>query len=218
MQQEATYISYGGHTIKFTNSNPDPAGNEFNFSQVGDFLNDPDGFIAKSNGMRNEFVTYAAIGGALGLTERLTSASQMLMAAKAKTSSSSKASQSANQGVKVNGEKANASEFIATESLSGNKSARAVGDIKGKMDNNAEVPPIEVAVVDGKKYVINGHHRLEGAIRSNKQLEYKVLGKDEWQKYGYKTESDIVEAAAAVSKPKLDTKVIKKAAENVQTK
>lgn len=51
-------------------------------------------------------------------------------------------------------------------------------------------------------------------MRSNSQLEYKVLNKEEWQAYGYKTESDIINAASTVTKPKLDRKVLKKAQTN----
>ena len=75
-----------------------------------------------------------------------------------------------------------------------------------------------MAIIDGKKYVINGHHRLEAAIRSKSQLEYRILTKEEWQKYGYKTEADIVGAASEVRTPKLDRKVIKKAEEKVKEK
>jgi len=109
-------------------------------------------------------------------------------------------------------------EFKPTEQLKGNKSAKAVGDIQGKMEANETIPPIEVAEIDGIKYTINGHHRVEAAIRVPYKLEYKVLEEPEWQAYGYKTEADIKSASAEVTTPKLDKKVITKAKEEATAK
>lgn len=81
-----------------------------------------------------------------------------------------------------------------------------------KIANGEAIEAIEVAVINGVNYVVNGHHRLEAALRSGAELEYKILQPSEWAKY-YKTEQEIIEAAAMTSKPKLDGKVVTKAKE-----
>jgi hypothetical protein len=71
--------------------------------------------------------------------------------------------------------------------------------------------PVEVANINNKLYVINGHHRLEAALRTNTEVKYKILSKEQWQTYGYKDESQILNASSEASQQriKLDSKIIR---------
>ena len=113
---------------------------------------------------------------------------------------------------------AKATAFMRTETIGGNKAARTVGANIKIIKDGGSLAPIEVANINDKLYVINGHHRLEAALRTNTNIEYKVLTKEQWQAYGYKTESEIIRAAseASVEKIKLDKKVIQQAAGQTQ--
>ena len=77
---------------------------------------------------------------------------------------------------------------------------------------NGSLAPIGVAKIEDKLYVINGHHRLEAALRTNTEIGYRILTEKEWRAYGYKSEGEIIGAATEVSKVKLDAKVVQKAA------
>ena len=52
------------------------------------------------------------------------------------------------------------------------------GNIKIIKDGGS-LAPIEVANINDKLYVINGHHRLEAALRTNTNIEYKALTKEQ---------------------------------------
>ena len=81
------------------------------------------------------------------------------------------------------------------------------------INEGGSLAPIEVANINDKLYIINGHHRVEAGIMTNTQIKYKVLTKEEWQAYGYKTESEIISAAANAStqKVKLNQKIVQNA-------
>jgi hypothetical protein len=111
---------------------------------------------------------------------------------------------------KVNAAKA--TDFIRTETIGGNNAARTVGANIKIVNSGGSLAPIEVAEINNKLYVINGHHRLEAALRTNTELRYKILSKTELQERGYKSESEIVHAAAETTKVKLDNKIVKKVA------
>lgn len=109
--------------------------------------------------------------------------------------------------------KSKATEFLRTETIGGNKAAQTVGADMKILNEGGSLAPIEVASINNKLYVIDGHHRLEAALRMGSEIKYKILTKEQWQSYGYQTEDDIIQAAseAGAQKVKLDSKIIKRA-------
>jgi hypothetical protein len=52
---------------------------------------------------------------------------------------------------------------------------------------------------------------LEAAIRTNTEIRYKILSKQELQAYHYSSENEVINAAAETKGVKLDNGVVKKA-------
>jgi RHS repeat-associated protein len=131
-----------------------------------------------------------------------------------KSATTGAATTAGNQAKPVVSGNAGAYSFVRTETPSGNKSARAVGANIKILNEGGSLAPIEVASINNKLYIINGHHRVEAAIRTNTSLNYTILTEQQWKAYGYKSESEVVGAAAEASatKVKLDNKVVQKAA------
>jgi len=96
-----------------------------------------------------------------------------------------------------------------TESIGGNQSSRTVGYYIKQIRENKSIPPVEVAEINNELYVINGHHRLEAAIRTGRKIEFKILTKEELGKYGYKSETEVINASSNVVPVKLNNKIIK---------
>jgi RHS repeat-associated protein len=107
--------------------------------------------------------------------------------------------------------------LIRTERPNGNESARNVGVLMGLIRQNIKLDPVEVAVINNKMYIINGHHRTEAAMRTNTDVRFRILTKVEWQRYGYTNEQDIINAAAEanIQRVKLDNRVIQKSAKTI---
>ena len=82
----------------------------------------------------------------------------------------------------------------------------------GLIKSGEDLAPIEVTEINNKLSVINGHHRLEAALRTNTPLRYKVLSINELKERGYSSESEVVHSAVETTKVKLDNKIVKKAA------
>jgi RHS repeat-associated protein len=105
LQQKAIYISYGGENYRFTSDSYGGDGNAYNYGQMGSFLKDPEAFKAQMDKDRNEFVTLCAIGGALGLSEKLANVGQAVAAARGGGAGIKKSQASANNGVNSSGNK-----------------------------------------------------------------------------------------------------------------
>jgi len=108
---------------------------------------------------------------------------------------------------------AKAYDLIRTETIGGDNSARTVAENIKLIRNHKQLAPVEVVNINNKLYVINGHHRLEAAIRTNTELRYVIVSKSRWKELGYKSESEITHAATETSKVKLDNKLINKLVE-----
>jgi alkylated DNA nucleotide flippase Atl1 len=88
-----------------------------------------------------------------------------------------------------------ASEFRPLETLRGNGDSKQVANIMKAMKSGEKMPPIQVYVNNGKKYVLDGHHRLEAASRLNATIEYTELSLEEAMKrFRYKDAQEIIRA------------------------
>jgi RHS repeat-associated protein len=105
---------------------------------------------------------------------------------------------------------AKANEFSRLETIGGNQSSRTVGANIGVINSGEALAPIKVAEIGGKKYVLDGHHRLEAATRTGTELRYDVVPQAQWGSYGYKSKESIFNAAANASgeKIKLNGKLV----------
>ncbi len=103
-------------------------------------------------------------------------------------------------------------DFIRTETISGNKAARTVGENIKIINNGGRLAPVDVASINDKLYVIDGHHRLEAAIRTGTEVRYNVLTTEQLKAKGYNSASDVIQAAAEVGKVKIDSKIVNKVA------
>ncbi len=102
----------------------------------------------------------------------------------------------------------NPSEFTRTEALTGRGSARQVSEIADSMKVNGwNGPPIKVVEVNGKMYVVDGHHRLAAASQAGVKVQYEVvepstvIGPGQWSSV-----DDIVRDANSVGPNKIRTK------------
>ena len=87
--------------------------------------------------------------------------------------------------------------FVRTESLSGRESSRLVREYAEKMRTGGwKGDPIEVVEHNGKRYILDGHHRVEAARRAGIDVQYEIVGPSEMAKYRYKSIDDVVRAAA----------------------
>jgi RHS repeat-associated protein len=125
--------------------------------------------------------------------------------------SSRLSSQSLSTNVKSNVVKSPASDFKRLETISGKQSSRTVGANMKIINSGGELAPIKVAEIDGTKYILDGHHRVEAAVRTGTEVKYQIIPQDQWSAYGYKSGNEIKIAAANASaeKLKLNGKVVK---------
>jgi ParB-like chromosome segregation protein Spo0J len=56
--------------------------------------------------------------------------------------------------------------------------------------------PIKVVEHNGKRYIIDGHHRVEAARRAGIDVQYKIASPSEMAKYRYNSIDDVIRAAA----------------------
>jgi uncharacterized protein (DUF1015 family) len=56
--------------------------------------------------------------------------------------------------------------------------------------------PIEVVEHNGKRYIIDGHHRVEAARRAGIDVQYEIVGPSEMAKHNYKSIDEVIRAAA----------------------
>jgi len=96
-------------------------------------------------------------------------------------------------------------EFSRTESLSGNAASRDVAEIAESMRTGGwQGPPIKVVDVDGRLYVVDGHHRLAAARQVGLDVPYDVvdpatvIGLGQWTSI-----DDIMRDAATVGPDRL---------------
>lgn len=89
-------------------------------------------------------------------------------------------------------------DLLRTEALSGRSSSRTVTEIAESMRVNGWVgDPIETFVINGERYVINGHHRVAAAMRAGIDVQYRTLSIGELQAYGYRSADDVISAWAS---------------------
>jgi hypothetical protein len=87
--------------------------------------------------------------------------------------------------------------FVRTESLSGRESSRLVREYAEKMRTGGwKGDPIEVVEHNGKRYIIDGHHRVEAARRAGIDVQYEIVGPSEMAKHNYKSIDEVIRAAA----------------------
>lgn len=103
-------------------------------------------------------------------------------------------------------------DLIRTETIGGNKAARTVGENIKIINKGGQLAPVDVASINDKLYVIDGHHRLEAAIRTGTEIRYNVLTTEQLKARGYNSTSDVIQAAAEVGKVKIDSKIVNKVA------
>jgi len=71
---------------------------------------------------------------------------------------------------------ASPSAFSRTEALSGRASSRQVSEMADAMRaTDWDGPPIRVVEANGRRYVVDGHHRLEAARRAGIDVPYEVV-------------------------------------------
>lgn len=92
-----------------------------------------------------------------------------------------------------------------THSISGNPSSRQVGRYIRE-----EGAPIKVAEINNQKYILDGHHRTEAAIRSGRNVKYDIVPESGYQSYGYGSADEILRTASELGsvKNKLNNKLV----------
>jgi len=94
--------------------------------------------------------------------------------------------------------------FVRTESLSGNASSRRVHKFAESMRKGGwQGDPIKVVEHNGKRYIIDGHHRVEAARRAGIDVQYKIASPSEMAERGYKSIDDVIRAATEASPNRL---------------
>lgn len=92
-----------------------------------------------------------------------------------------------------------------THSISGGQSSRVVRNIFENMKKNGfGDEPLDVIVINGKKYVVDGHHRLAAAKRAGINVDINVKNpNDVFSPGGYQNEEDVVNSAASAGPNRL---------------
>jgi hypothetical protein len=110
-------------------------------------------------------------------------------------------------GSRVAPNTASPSAFSRTEALSGRASSRQVSEMADAMRTTGwDGPPIRVVEANGRRYVVDGHHRLEAARRAGIDVPYEVVdpatvvGPGQWSSL-----DDIIQDANAVGGNRLRT-------------
>jgi uncharacterized ParB-like nuclease family protein len=93
-----------------------------------------------------------------------------------------------------------------TENLNGAKSSETVGANMAILNSGGSLKPIKVAQINGKLYVLDGHHRVEAARRTQKSVSYEIVPENQYKDYGYKSATEITHAAAENGRVKLNNK------------
>ncbi len=97
------------------------------------------------------------------------------------------------------------SEFFKTHSIGGNASSDTVRKLAASMRQDGWIgDPIEVVIIHGRKYVLDGHHRVAAAARAKIDVHYKVLDEAEaLTKYKYGSLDEILWHAVEAGPDKL---------------
>jgi ParB-like chromosome segregation protein Spo0J len=56
--------------------------------------------------------------------------------------------------------------------------------------------PIKVVEHNGKRYILDGHHRVEAARSAGIDVQYKIASPADMAERGYKSIDDVIRAAA----------------------
>ncbi len=102
----------------------------------------------------------------------------------------------------------------STHDISGNASSRVVGDYMRDIKLENKIEPIEVAQINQENYVLDGHHRVEAAKRTNSSVNFNVVPEKEYPAFGYSSKEAIINANANAAPNKLNNKLVNKHANN----
>jgi RHS repeat-associated protein len=107
--------------------------------------------------------------------------------------------------------------MLKTHPISGNPSSRTVADYVKKIKNGKSIDPIKVAEITNQNgverlYVLDGHHRVEAAIRTNTKIKYEVISPENYKNYNYDNADEILDAHNTIGRQpnKIDSKTYKK--------
>jgi hypothetical protein len=94
--------------------------------------------------------------------------------------------------------------FERTHGLSGNVSTRNVQDYMDSMRANGwQGDAISVFEHNGSKYILDGHHRVQAAMRVGVEVPYNSIPASQLSQFGYQTADDVIRAAAEAGPVKL---------------
>ena len=94
--------------------------------------------------------------------------------------------------------------FERTHGLSGNVSSRKVAGLTESMSSKGwQGAPIVVLEHGGAKYILDGHHRVQAAMRAGIDIPYRAAQPNEVPSFGYKSVDDVVAAASWAGPVKL---------------
>ena len=96
-----------------------------------------------------------------------------------------------------------ASTFTRLETISGNQSSATVGRMMNSIKSGEQLPAVQVAKIGEKSYILDGHHRLEASTRTGTNLPFQTVAPEKWPNFGYKSASEILNAAANASSEKV---------------
>jgi hypothetical protein len=86
-------------------------------------------------------------------------------------------------------------EFRKTEALSGRASTRKVKALIASMTESGwNGPPIIAIEIRGKKYILNGHHRVHAARMVGIRVPAHVIAERDLLQYGYSSTDQVVAA------------------------
>ena len=69
--------------------------------------------------------------------------------------------------------------------------------------NGWQGDPISVFEEDGTKYILDGHHRVQAALRVGIDVPYEIVAVEDLPQFGYKTVDELISASAEAGPVKL---------------
>jgi len=88
-----------------------------------------------------------------------------------------------------------AHEFLRTEALSGRGSTRLVSSLVASMRSVGwDGPPINVVVIAGQMYILDGHHRTHAARLADILVRYRTIPIESLPAFGYDSADEVISA------------------------
>lgn len=90
-------------------------------------------------------------------------------------------------------------DLVRTHPIGGSSSSKKVDALSTDMRSNGfqREQPVNVVKIDGKMYIVDGHHRAAAARRTNTKVDVRVLSENEMkQQSGFKSYEDVLQSAA----------------------